>query len=454
MNTNKIVKSARCNDATHFFIVRSVSFVIYIFLAAPFFAGANDSDEHRIRTQCFSTLKENLTEAGIIEHTPALLEFNKMTYADVEPLFSENYKNLSSFGIELSEASLEMRVYSFGRQTGYVHPPKLPFPSSYESDTWASPAKEFIIAEEYAVDSASQKHFISCAFFTIQSENLLQVTRENYAYDGAMLSLTKVDPKGNYNAWYSQNTSYNYQDEPLVDWTRLFIYPKETQNSYFDKYSVAEAFPANKVQNFNPLLFFQQNLIVLQDNDETGNVHMKYVLFDGDHQPTEVNLPTELKPISPEGLDKVFPLTSYYQAIEDHFPEFAENLSLRGTLKYETYKKLIIAPSLDPETEKLLNVIVDPRQLARYSLDKESMEKQGMKVTDPQMDKLLIDVRDIDALVGPIPAASTTPGTLGDASVNYSKIIMWIGALSVCLLMVTLVVITRRRKFDSSNSPI
>ena len=384
--------------------VVTTSFVISLmFVTIPFFVNAETEDTaESVQAQCFTTLKENLKEAGTFSQP--LIELNKLSYPDIESKFSENYKNLSSFGIELDKPLLEMRVYSFGRQTGYVHPPKLPFPSSYKSDTWIDPAKEFIISEEYSVDANARKHFISCSLFTISSDDLLAVTRERYAYDGQVVSLLKIPPSGDYKAWYSQNISYDNEDKAFVNWTRLFIYPKATENTFFDKYSLAEEFPANKTPSFDVLRFFLKDVITLKNRDESGVTQVKYLIPDTTGKPVEIEAPKELSPINPSEANKQFPFTTYYQAIEAHFPEFATALSLRGTLKYETYKKIITDPEIDPEINKIVSTLTNARQLTQYALNKEILSQQGIEVSDPDMDKMLSVVKDADTVVNKIIA--------------------------------------------------
>jgi len=63
----------------------------------------------------------------------------------------------------------------------------------------------------------------------------------------------KKDDNLDYKAWYNENVSYNYDSEIFVTWNRLFIYPKETENNYFDRYKIADSFPTNISTNFDSL---------------------------------------------------------------------------------------------------------------------------------------------------------------------------------------------------------
>lgn len=356
-------------------------------------------DDSKIGEQCFNNLKENMKEASVFESP--LQEVEKMTYKDLSAKFSRNYKELSSFGLEIDRGDLEMRLYSFGNQTGYVHPPITPFPSSTESEMWDEPAKEFILAEEYVVNNEGEKKFLNCSFMRISSEDLMKVTRENYLYDGAMVSLNKVAKDNSYKAWYSENVSFDYSGKPLASFSRIFVYPQLSQNEYFDRYTVAEAYPGNKVESFDILKFFLQPMIRFQEYGEKNEVKTKIITFDESGKEKEIIMPKELEPIKYEGVNELFPMSGYYQAIENQFPEFAKLLSFRGSLKYKTFKELISGKQ-DPEVEKILVALSDYRQLINYELNKKANEKNGGVMTDPDMDKLLLSVKDADKVVAEI----------------------------------------------------
>lgn len=364
---------------------RLVVFVVLSFVVfSPVVVFAQNTEQ----SQCFSTLKENMAEAAIF--TDPLTQLKNTTYTQLEPKFSQYYKNLASFGIEIDKPDLEMRIYSFGEQTGYIHPPKLPFPSSYKSDMWIEPAREYILAEEYVLDQNAKRHFIDCVFFQIVSEDLMSVTRDRYLYDGPMISLTKSASDESYKAWYSENLSFDYENKPFVTWKRLFIYPESTQNSYFDKYSVADAFPARKVTSFNtpslsPKQNYNKNTSISTTSDKIGSV-------------TTSALSPAFSSAASSGIDTVFPLTTYYQAIENQFPEFAKELSLRGTLKYDTFKQLASEQNPNPEVGKLLKHLFNYQSLAYYSFakDKEEQAKRGVQISNLELDNVLFAMKDGD----------------------------------------------------------
>ena len=113
-----------------------------------------------VQAQCFDTLKGNLLEATLFEEP--LLVLADLTYEDVQRQFSEKKSTLQSFFITVDEPILSTRIASFGRQTGYTHPPKSIFPSYLESETWGGPVKEYVIGEEYVTDPNGVEHFVDC----------------------------------------------------------------------------------------------------------------------------------------------------------------------------------------------------------------------------------------------------------------------------------------------------
>jgi hypothetical protein len=360
-------------------------------------AYAQSANDLSVRTQCFATLKDNMLQTKTFGEP--LKRLYSARYSDVESQFSKNYKNLSSFGIDISKGDLEMRVYSFGRQTGYQHPPKSPLPVSTKSDMWSTPASEFIVAEEYIVDGKGGKHFIDCAFFQIAADDLMGVTREKYLYDGPAISINVASTTGNYKAWYSENSSFDYNNNPFVTWKRLFIYPQATQNSYFDRYSVQDAYPARAAKDFSAVHFYDDapkpnTQIQMQEN--SGAVSTKLLILGKDGKKSFIDVPAELSPVSPTGADAKFPLNTYYQAIEAKFPEFAKLLSYRGTLSYETFKTFLVAPPTDKESIDLFNALLSPDGLMRYAENKERAEKSGVKYSDKRYDAIYQEVGNAD----------------------------------------------------------
>lgn len=372
--------------------------LFFCLFSVPFALVTADEDvSNTSEEQCFQMLKYDMTEAGTF-YAP-LQELEAMTYQDLESGFSRFYKNLSSFGnFEINQGDIEMRIYSFGAQTGYIHPPLSPYPVSTKSEMWDEPAKENILIEEYIVDSGGNRLFMDCGFISIHAEDLTEVTRENYFYDNINVLLKKTAPDGSYKSWYSEILSFDRDDAPLVIWKRLFVYPKSTQNEYFNKYDVADANLGHSVESLDVLSFFLQPLVYAQDIDENGLVTEKVFLEGEDEESVEVTIPEVLLPVKREGENEIFSKHSYYRAIEARFPEFAKLLSFRGSMKYATVKS-ILSEEQEPEVLDVFYALYDYKGMRSYAADKAENERNGMIVEDPIKDKLLVDIANADEAI-------------------------------------------------------
>lgn len=365
-------------------------------LSFAFSTSANAANSTEMRAQCLQNLQTNLVETNLFA-PEATDNLDALSYEKLEPRFSKYYKSLSSFGVDLDAPLFEWRIYSFGEQTGYVHPPYSPFPASTKADQWGEPTKQYIVLEEYVTDESGERNFVSCGLIQISAEDLMQVTGDNYVYDGESISvLKKAD---GYNAWYNNNTSYDKTDFPFVTWDRLFIYPSATQNDYFDRYSLSDALPANHVNHFRELIlgygataedqakadaedaaFMEifkkyeageiseeeflaaesdtgEDSLLVYEVDENGN----FITPEGENAST-----TALDPVKRSTQDNVFSLNSYYAAIEAKFPAFAKHLALQGLVPYETVKTVLADPD-NADYEMLWDTILDPKIIIQYS---------------------------------------------------------------------------------------
>ena len=297
--------------------------------------------------ECFTQLQRSALEIPAFSRLHE--QMKGLKYSDISSSFSPYYKNISSFGIDLRSPDFDMRLYSFGRDTGYQHPPFSPFPAYTLSDKWEEPAKEYILAEEYVRNSeTNERIFLSCALMSIESADLKGVTAERYLNDGALSSVLFTSSDKSYKAWYSSNDSFDHEGRNFVTWRRLFIYPKSTTNQFFDRYTVAGAFPAKTTKNLSDI----KRLRSKEHTTETRNLLI---------------LPEQ------KGYDTVFALNSYYSAIENTYPKFAEKLSLRGVLKYTTVKELLATRGV-PEFSSLWNTVLNPEDITKYALLKEKGE--------------------------------------------------------------------------------
>ncbi|PCI25089.1 hypothetical protein COB57_02615 [Candidatus Peregrinibacteria bacterium] len=344
-----------------------------------------------VEESCFIDLQENVKKIGLFGNENK--DLFDMSYSDIEKKFSKNYKNMSSFGIDLDDNLFEMRLYSFGDQTGYIHPPYSPYPVSKKTDTWSKATKEFIIAEEYVRLPDNTKQLISCSFMQMNAGDLMKVTAENYLYDGEMISVIQGDDmRQGYKAWYNENTTYAHDNSALVSWQRMFIYPKDSQNEYFNRYDVLSSFPGKRVENFSdfaPVPLDKEVFLATLSQEAQDTIKEKYPegipdnivpdgggirVYQADENGQIINglAPDSLMPIEPEDLDNIFAFQSYYQAIQDTFPEFSEHLALRGVLHFDTMKELL-ATRDNEYFNYLWHTVLDTREITKYAL----LKKQG-----------------------------------------------------------------------------
>lgn len=318
------------------------------------------AEDSSTREACFSELQSNMSEIGVFEGP--YWELWSKSYSDLD--FSRYYKNMSSFWIDINEPLFEMRLHSFGRQTGYMHPPYSPFASSTQSERWDEAAREFIVAEEYITKPDGTRQFLSCSFMQILSDDLMEVTSENYLYDWEIISVI-IENDSDYKVWYNENVSFNHDNRPFVTWKRLFIYPSETQNDYFDRYSLLESFPSNRTDNYNFLS--NENFW-----EWTISVSSTVSVYDSNWNLESVISPSrELYPVEREWNNEIFPLFTYYQDIEDTFPEFGQKLALRWELSFDSMKSMIGTRDNSDYTH-IWNTVLDPRGVTQYMLAKES----------------------------------------------------------------------------------
>lgn len=316
--------------------------ILALIILFPLVTASEVRADNAVQRECFLSLQKSVLETP--SFAPVHDQVRQLQYEDVEVGFSKYYRNISSFGIDLRSPDFDMRIYSFGTETGYQHPPFSPFPTYTLSEKWVEPAKQFIVAEEYVRNTeTNERVFLSCAFMVIDSGSLKKVTAENYLYDGPLSSVLYASPDNSYKVWYTKNKSYNHSNVEFVTWERMFVYPQKTKNDFFDRYTVADALPARTTDTLSAIV----------DNSRKR---------EGD---TGVMAPPEFK-----GYDTVFALNSYYQAIENAYPVFAQGLALRGVLQYSTVKELLATRGVS-EFAALWNSVLDSREITRYALLKE-----------------------------------------------------------------------------------
>lgn len=315
-----------------------------------------------IRSQCFDRLKEQALQ--IEDFRLARAELEAIDYATLDNRLSRYYQGHSSFGIDVDQPIFDLRVFSFGRQTGYVHPPYSPFPVGAKSEQWKMAAKEFILAEEFIRNPEGERQFLGCGFFRIGARDLKSVTADTYLYDGPVSSV--MSTQGDHKFWYNFNTSFNYEDAPQANWYRLFVYPKATQNSYFSRYEVLDSFPGNQLDDLSILT-------------EAGITARR--AEGGDF--------TELDPVE---TGSAFALNAYYQAIAGRYPNFADRLALRGVLEYKNLQKILASPN-SSAVNYVWDTLLDTKDITRYA----AAQIAGKDIeSDPIFDQVLNDPKAVN----------------------------------------------------------
>ncbi len=355
-----------------------------------------------VQEECFTLLLENMKETTLMETEVEYL--SELSYSELESEFSKKYKTTSSLGvgIGLDEPHFSTRLFSFGEPTGYTYPRSSFLPESTKSEAWSTTTRQYIVAEEFVTDLSGNEHFIGCFFIGIEGADLLSLTSDNYAGDMPGISLFKVAGDASYKAWFAETPSVDKAGKPLVTWNKVFVYPQATKNSYFDKYTVAEAFPANKVVDFSVLSFLSKDFVKVEDFDENTGLAHKY--FDPVTN-EELDAPEELRPVMGDGIDLIYPYATYYQAIEAAFPEFGSLLSIRGTLKYKTFIELVTSAESNPELQKFMDAFARFDQYNQYYKIKQGTN--AAVAESPEFDRIIPLLQNGDWTVAKIKEGAT-----------------------------------------------
>ncbi|MBS8121969.1 hypothetical protein [Candidatus Vampirococcus lugosii] len=284
-----------------------------------------------MREECYNDLTNYMSK--VEQFKPAYEMIQDLGYDKLSESFSKKYENMSSFGVDLNKPILSMRLHSFGEQTSYQHPPYSPFPIYEGTEKWENPVKEFIIAEEFVTNPEDgQEYFIGCSFMNIQSPDLMSVDADNYWYDGEILSVLVEDKSKNNKVWHNTNRSFNYENEILADFDRLFVFPKLTQNDFFSKYDIIDAFPTNKID-------LKKYLNVI---NPSGDEELLFtVVYDQNGNVIGGSSLDVFKGIFDESNNEGFPLFDMYQEIENLYPEFAKYLAINGFVSFDVFKELM-----------------------------------------------------------------------------------------------------------------
>lgn len=340
-----------------------------------------------VRQQCYQDLKTHMSEFPQFEEAYDI--FSDMEYDQIEQGFSRKYQDMSSFGVDLEEPLFELRLFDEWSQTAYQHPPNSPFPATERTEQRDQPAREYIIAEEYVNEPDWDRHFIWCSFMRINADDLYEVEAENYWYDSEIAS-TLVESDQNQNrVWYNTNTAFDYDEMPLAEFERLFVYPQATQNDFFDKYSIKEAFPTNVVS-------YDEFTGAFEEDEEDS---IRGVVYDEEWNIDLHDLPDIMSTLREETDHDVFPYFEFYQEIENNFPEFARYLAVNWIINFDTLKEAI-AERHEHEFADLWSVIVNQRDLDRFAYMEEQWEDIDMDDDQKELYRERLEqIDEIDAQV-------------------------------------------------------
>ena len=360
-------------------IVKSLVLWSLIVLWYSSFALA-DSD---VREACFEDLREILS--GMYYYQDWYEDIEEVEYSDLEEELSRKYDNISSFWIDLKEPLFKLRLYSYWEETGYQHPPYSPYPAYEETEQWDEPANEHIIAEEFVEDPDTwEEHFIWCSFMKIDSQDLMEVTSENYWYDWDYESVIANDFRRWNIIWYNRNIAYDYEDEPLARFSRLFVFPEETDNNFFSKYPVKESFPWNVVdidkfeRELSPddetLEEIAEEREEEYDEEEQERISTRVMWQQGIVADSEDNI---LSPMMHETDNERFPLFNYYQEIQNIYPDFGDYLALNWVVDFDVLKRMLDRWE-EEDLWMLWSVVFDSRAMEHYARQKEFDEEIDM----------------------------------------------------------------------------
>ncbi|MEF2175901.1 MAG: hypothetical protein V3575_05490 [Candidatus Absconditabacteria bacterium] len=324
--------------------------------------GAQDLNSINGREECFEILKQNLKETELFKEESETIK--DISYKQLDKEFSKYYKDMSSFGLELREPRFLHRVYSFGEQTAYKHPPFSNFPTYTNSDKWDKAAKENIITELFVKNDKDETIFLGCAFMKIRAIELISFKGENYLYDGQPFSY--LIERDNYKSWYFTNDVFDFNEDIMGTIERLFIWPKSTVNSYFNRYEITDSIESIKINEYKEIY----GPTPLEGESDISNA--KIGAYDQNGNlifPDQKN--SDKKP------KDIFENFTYFQATQDKFPEFAKHIAMRGLLDFDLFKKSLIKYNAKETTEeeklelsKYLEIVLDYRDYNKYTKKK------------------------------------------------------------------------------------
>ena len=278
--------------------------------------------------QCYSTLQQSISENTKFE---GLYEsIRDITYTDIE--WTRFYKAASSFGIDLTDAQFELRYASFGEKTAYRHPPASDMPALKNTEKWDFDAKKYFIEEEYVLDESGNQIFQGCLAVYIEGEE--PILAKEYGYDGeriSAMSRTNFNDGTPVNILFNTSSSYKYDGTEHAKWYRVFVYP-DNASTYLNRFDLVETETDNVVNDISD---------IYKNNPEQEALNVEYYVTDtGGNILPGSRLPEGLDQKEQEGFGEFFSRVDLYEALEEKFPVFSENVKPLGFYELDDYKSV------------------------------------------------------------------------------------------------------------------
>jgi hypothetical protein len=335
-------------------------------------------------SSCYDQLKTEMEQVPYLQEAYNTIKdssYNAIVFRDYTqysnlyfPEFGFNDNNNAGY------PNFRIRIYGFGRDTGYNHPPTPRIPATTEP--WH--AREYVLMEEYIRPSANEEHFLSCGIIKMEAldrKTLMDITENNVQFEETTSSLLKTDPTDQHRTWYSEGEGYD-ESCPIVKWRRFFVVPKWTQNSYFSRYDFLDVFPHTAVDNFSTLTFYDsiKKEIAQSTCDNLGYQTRAFLFPTVRAQQGEASTPT----ITYEGNNKYFPLYTTYEAMEQKFPEVSKYVKIRGIYDFSTIQKMV--GEQDPvKRDAIVQSVPTLGELSEYYREKST----GNRTEDSRLEQYL-----------------------------------------------------------------
>jgi len=333
-------------------------------------------------SSCYDQLKTEMKEVPYLQEAYNMIKnrnYNAIPFGDYTQYSNLYFPELAP-NSNSGYPNFKIRIYGFGEDTGYNHPPRPQIPATTE--LWH--ANEYVLMEEYIRPSANEEHFLSCGIIKMEGlggNTLMQITENKVQFEDTKSSLLKTDPTDQHRTWYSEGVGYDTSC-PIVKWRRFFVVPKWTQNSYFSRYDFLDVFPHTAVDNFSTLTFDDAiTKEVAQSTCDTLGDQTRALLFPTVRAQQEESSAPE---ITYEGNNRYFPLYTTYEAMAQKFPDLSNHVKVRGVYDFSTIQKMVGEP--DPvKRDAIVQSVPTLGELSEYYREKSA----GNRTVDPRLEQYL-----------------------------------------------------------------